>query len=75
MLAGDKRTENLATDKAIELSPERDRQRVRRELRQLKAALIASQLQQEGGPDIELEGQGGGAGGGGQGGGQQGGGQ
>jgi len=75
VLAGDKRTENLATDKAIELSPERDRQRVRRELRQLKAALIASQLQQEGGPDIELEGQGGGAGGGGQGGGQQGGGQ
>lgn len=75
VLAGDKRTENLATQQAIDLTPPGQRGQLRKDLRQLKAALVASQLQESG--DIELEGGGGnqGGGGGGQGGGNQGGGQ
>lgn len=65
VLAGDKRTENLATQKAVELTPAGQRKRLRKDLRELKAALIASQLQDA---DIELDGAQGGGGGGGQGG-------
>lgn len=69
LLAGDKRTENLATRKALSLaSNASERKELRKQLNELKAAIIAQQLQEEGGLDLETDGAG--QGGGGQGGGQ-----
>ena len=74
LLAGDKRTEKLASAKAIDLAPNaQQRKAVRKQLEQIKAAVIAQQIQQN--PDsLELDG-GQGGGGQGQGGGKQGGAQ
>ena len=66
LLAGDKRIEKLASAKAIELAPQNQRKAVREQLKQLKAQVIASQLQQSGDIDIDPSQQGGGAQGGGQ---------
>jgi hypothetical protein len=50
VLAGDQRTEKLATTKAIDLAPDaQSRKAVRQQLKQIKAAVVASQLQQQDG--------------------------
>jgi len=49
LLAGDKRIEKLASAKAIDLAPANQRKAVREQLEQLKAAVIAQQLQESGG--------------------------
>ncbi len=48
LLAGDKRTEKLASQKAIALAPAKQRKSVRKQLEQLKAQVIAQQLQESG---------------------------
>jgi hypothetical protein len=53
LLAGDRRTEKVASRKAIELAPRNQRKAVRKQLEQLKAQVIAQQLQQQGKLDVE----------------------
>lgn len=60
LLAGDKRVEKLASAKAIDLAPASQRKAVREQLKQIKAAVIASQLQQSGDINIDPKQQGGG---------------
>jgi hypothetical protein len=49
VIAGDKRTEKLASAKAIDLAPDpQQRKAVRQQLQQIKAAVAAQQLQQAG---------------------------
>lgn len=61
--AGDKRTQKLAEQKALELTPERQRKRVQKQIDQFVAATVAQQLQESG--DVQVEGgAGSGAGGG-----------
>jgi hypothetical protein len=48
LLAGDKRTEKLASQKAIALAPPKQRKSIRKQLEQLKAQVIAQQLQESG---------------------------
>jgi hypothetical protein len=55
LLAGDKRVEKLASARAIDLAPKDQRKAVRDQLQQMKAQVIASQLQQEGGGNIEID--------------------
>lgn len=71
--AGDKRTQKLAEQKAIELTPERQRKRVRRQIDRFVAAAVAQQLQTSGDLEAQQGGKGGGAGGGGNAGGGAGG--
>jgi hypothetical protein len=52
LLAGDKRVEKLSSAKAIDLAPANQRKAVREQLKQLKAAVIAQQIQ-ESGVDID----------------------
>jgi hypothetical protein len=59
MLAGDKRIEKLASAKAISLAPKSQRKAVRKQLEQLKAAVIARQLQESGDLKIDPKQQGG----------------
>jgi len=72
LLAGDKRIEKLASAKAVALAPKSQRKAVREQLEQLRAAVIAQQIQ-ESGVDIDPTKKGGAqpSGGGQQGGGQQ----
>ena len=49
MLAGDKRVEKLASAKAIALTPKGQRKGIREQLEQLRAAIVAQQLQQQDG--------------------------
>jgi len=70
LLAGDKRIEKLASAKAIALAPKGQRKSVRKQLEQLKAQVIAQQLQQSGDLNIDPTQKGGGQTQG-QGGGQQ----
>jgi hypothetical protein len=72
LLAGDKRVEKLASAKAVALAPKGQRKAVREQLQQLRAAVIAQQLQESGDLEIDPTQQGGAQG---QTGGQQGGGQ
>jgi len=60
LLAGDKRVEKLASAKAIDLAPASQRKAVREQLKQLKAAVIAQQLQESGDLKIDPTQQGGG---------------
>jgi hypothetical protein len=60
LLAGDKRIEKLASAKAIALAPKSQRKAVRDQLEQIKAAVIAQQLQQSGDINIDPKQQGGG---------------
>jgi hypothetical protein len=53
LLAGDKRVEKLASAKAVALAPKAQRKSVREQLEQIKAAVIAQQLQQSG--DLKLD--------------------
>jgi len=53
LLAGDKRVEKLASAKAVALAPKAQRKAVREQLKQLKAAVIAQQLQESG--DLEID--------------------
>jgi len=56
LLAGDKRIEKLASAKAIDLAPKDQRKAVRDQLKQIKAAVIASQLQQSGaGKNLKID--------------------
>jgi len=56
LLAGDKRIEKLASSKAIDLAPKDQRKAVRDQLEQMRAQVIASQLQQEGGAgNVEID--------------------
>ncbi|MEX1141842.1 MAG: hypothetical protein WD993_11100 [Thermoleophilaceae bacterium] len=64
--AGDKRTQKLAEQKAVELAPERQRAAVRKQVKRLAAAAVAQQLQSA---DVQTAPAGGGGGGGGAGGG------
>ncbi len=66
LLAGDKRIEKLASAKAIDLAPASQRKAVREQLEQMKAAVIAQQLQQEGNLKVDPTEQGGGKQGGAQ---------
>jgi hypothetical protein len=60
LLAGDKRIEKLASAKAIDLAPNaQQRKAVRDQLKQIKAALIAQQLQESGDINIDPDQQGG----------------
>jgi hypothetical protein len=68
LLAGDKRVEKLASAKAVALAPKGQRKAVREQLEQLRAAIIAQQLQESGDLKIDPTQQGGGQG---KGGGQQ----
>jgi hypothetical protein len=52
LLAGDKRVEKLASAKAVALAPKDQRKAVREQLEQLRAAVIAQQIQ-ESGVDID----------------------
>jgi hypothetical protein len=52
-LAGDKRTEKLAAQKAVDLAPKAQRKAVREQITQIKAQAIASQLQES---DIDVQG-------------------
>jgi hypothetical protein len=72
LLAGDKRVEKLAGAKAVALAPAGQRKAVREQLEQLRAAVIAQQLQESGDLKIDPAQQGGAQG---QTGGQKGGGQ
>ncbi len=60
MLAGDKRIEKLASAKAIDLAPQNQRKAVREQLEQLRAQIIAQQLQQSGDLKVDPTQQGGG---------------
>jgi hypothetical protein len=60
LLAGDKRVEKLASAKAIDLAPKAQRKAVREQLEQLRAAVIAQQLQESGDLEIDPTQQGGG---------------
>lgn len=60
LLAGDKRVEKLASAKAISLAPASQRKDVREQLEQLRAAVIARQLQESGDLKIDPAQQGGG---------------
>ncbi len=60
LLAGDKRIEKLASAKAIDLAPANQRKAVREQLEQLKAAVIAEQLQESGDLKVDPAQQGGG---------------
>jgi len=62
LLAGDKRVEKLASAKAVDLAPKNQRKAVREQLQQLKAQVVASQLQQSGDLQVDPAGQGGGGG-------------
>jgi hypothetical protein len=53
LLAGDKRIEKLASAKAIALAPKDQRKEVREQLEQIRAAVIAQQLQESG--DLEID--------------------
>lgn len=66
LLAGDKRVEKLASAKAIALAPKNQRKAVREQLEQLRAAVIAQQLQESGDLNIDPTQQGGGKQGGAQ---------
>lgn len=66
LLAGDKRVEKLASAKAIELAPANQRKEVREQLEQLRAAVIAQQIQQDGNLEVDPTQQGGGKQGGAQ---------
>jgi hypothetical protein len=66
LLAGDKRIEKLASAKAIDLAPASQRKAVREQLEQMKAAVVAQQLQQEGNLKVDPNQQGGGQSSGGQ---------
>jgi hypothetical protein len=46
IIAGDKRTENLAAAKAIDLAPKNQRKAVRQQLAQMRAAVAAAEAQQ-----------------------------
>lgn len=70
LLAGDKRTEKLATQKAFDLVPERQHKELRKQLKEIEGQVIAAQLQSG---DVKVNGQGGAAGGGASGGGGSGG--
>lgn len=59
LLAGDKRVEKLASAKAIALTPKDQRADVRKQLKQLRAAIIAQQIQQQGGQTQTQQKQGG----------------
>jgi hypothetical protein len=60
LLAGDKRIEKLASAKAIDLAPKKQRKAVRDQLQQIKGAVIAQQLQESGDLNVEPTQQGGG---------------
>lgn len=49
LLAGDKRVEKLASAKAVDLAPKKQRAAVKKQLEQIKAQVIAQQLQSQGG--------------------------
>ena len=66
LLAGDKRVEKLASAKAVALAPKSQRKAVREQLEQLRAAVIAQQLQESGDLKIDPTQQGGGKQGGAQ---------
>lgn len=66
LLAGDKRVEKLASAKAIGLAPASQRKAVREQLKQIKAAVIAQQIQQDGNLKVDPAQQGGGQSSGGQ---------
>ncbi len=73
VLAGDKRAEKLATAKAYDLAPKKQRKAVRAQITQIKSAAVAAQLQQQGALDVgdapkqgRQQGGGGGSGGGGK---------
>lgn len=66
LLAGDKRIEKLASAKAIDLAPASQRKAVREQLKQMKAAVIAQQIQQDGNLKVDPNQQGGGQSSGGQ---------
>jgi hypothetical protein len=67
MFAGDKRVEKLASAKALSLATNaKERKAVRSQLKQIKQAVIAQQLQQSGGADIQVDPTQQGGGGGGQ---------
>jgi hypothetical protein len=63
LLAGDKRTEKLATQKALDLVPKRQHKELRKQIKQLEGQAIAAQIQ-SGDIKVDPSGQGGGAGGG-----------
>ena len=53
LLAGDKRIEKLASAKAVDLAPKNQRKQVRRQLQQIRGAVIAQQLQESG--DLKID--------------------
>lgn len=53
LLAGDKRVEKLASAKAVALAPKKQRKEVREQLQQLRAQVIAQQLQESG--DLKID--------------------
>lgn len=75
LLAGDKRVEKLAAAKVMTLVPKNQRAAARKQLQDLRAQVIASQIQQSGDVKVDPTQQGGGGGGAAQGGSTQGGGQ
>lgn len=53
LLAGDKRVEKLASAKALALAPKAQKKAVREQLKQMKAAAIAQQIQKSG--DVQID--------------------